>query len=224
MEWVPHRLRAVLRRSAVGAVVLAAVTACATSSRPGPAEPSGPASSIPAGTTTSAAATRPVVRVFDPFAAAGDRLTVPVAARAGGSCWTSSVAAPSDHTFRCFVGNQILDPCFAAPGAASGTGSTVACLPDPWSPARVVTLTKPLPAAGPVGVARPWALELANGARCTAVTGVVPALDGVDLTYSCGGSTAAGSRGPLDAGVTAVEYGPRSGPLVRVAVTAVWRA
>jgi hypothetical protein len=211
----------VLRRSAVGAVVLAAVTACATSSRPGPAAPSGPASSIPAGTTTtSAAAEGPVVRVFDPFAAAGDRLTVPVGARAGGSCWTSSIAAPSDHTYRCFVGNQILDPCFAAPGAPT----TVACLPDPWSPARVVTLTGPLPAAGPVAVARPWALELANGARCTAVTGVVPALDGVDLTYSCGGSTAAGSRGPVGGGVSTVEYGPRSGPLVRVAVTTVWRA
>ncbi len=218
--WVRNHVRAALRRLAVGAAVLGAVAACATSPRPGPRASSGPASST---SPSSAVAAAPVVRTYSPYHADGT-LAVEVTGTSGGSCWTSSVAAPSALTYRCLAENVILDPCFAT----SKDPSRVVCVADPWSPARAVRLTGPLPTPAPLPVRRPWALELANGARCTAVTGVVAQVDGVDLDYSCGSATGAGSGGAAAAGASGslatVEYGPRTGPLARIGVTTAWRA
>lgn len=227
MQGVRHRVRVALRAPAVGAAVLLVATACATSPGPGPSAATGPASSTPAPSSPAAgapapstpAAGAPVVRVYDPFGADGTP-AVAVSSRAQGSCWTSSIAAPSARTWRCLAGNEILDPCFADPADPAHA----VCVADPWSPGRLLTLTKPLPRPAPLTIVRPWALELANGARCVAVTGTVPAVDGVNLDYSCGAATAAGSGGASAGAPTTVAYGPRTGPLTRVGVTTVWRA
>lgn len=93
--------------------------------------------------------------------------------------------------YRCLVGNDIADPCFAQP--RSSKPATVACLADPWSGARVVTLTQALPRVDPLGdAANPWAVQLANGARCVAATGTVPTVGGVSVNLRCPGGMVAG--------------------------------
>jgi hypothetical protein len=200
----------------VGAVfaVMAAVTVllagCSSPSRP-----------APAGQHPTSAFDATVVTKFTPYSSAG-ALTASVAAHGTGHCWTGSIVVPVAGAYRCIVGNDIADPCFAPP--VPSTPVTVACLPDPWSGARVVTMTEPLPVTAPVGnAARPWAVQLANGARCVASTGTVQAVDGVSLDLLCTGGNAAGG---LDAAnlTWQVQYGPKSGgPLTPVDVTQAWR-
>ena len=204
------------RAGSMVAVLLVAAGAAACSS--GPRHASAAAS----GNVASASATpAPTVRTFSPYAATGT-LAVPVADQHPGSCWTGSIAVPVAGAYRCIAGNQIYDPCFA-PGAVTPARS-VACVSDPWSPAHVVTLTAALPKITPAPDLRPfWALELADGAHCVAVTGTVARVDDVDLGYVCGGANAAGIVVDDDRHLV-VAYGPESGPhLSRVAVRVAWR-
>ena len=162
-----------------------------------------------------------VITRFTPYSAAGV-LTVPLNAHGTGHCWTASIEVPVVGAYRCLVGNDITDPCFAPPRATAA--ATVACMPDPWSGAQVVTLTQPLPNATPIGnAAKPWAVQLANGARCVAATGTTQSVDGVSLNLLCPGGMAAGGldrNGPL----WHVKYGPATGgSLSSVDVTAAWR-
>jgi hypothetical protein len=188
-------------------------------------------SGAPAGTTSSsatlarttapppAATTR---RTVQPFDAAG-ALTVTVASSTTGYCWTTSVADPTKDAYRCLGGgSRILDPCFAAPTASHP--DTVACLSDPWSPAVSLRLTKPLPADDPLtGITRPWALQLAGGVRCVAVTGTVSTVHGVDLGYQCTDGTAAGAPTGRPPGVLTAEVGdPSTGTVHETTVTTVW--
>ncbi|MEP7020842.1 MAG: hypothetical protein ABI808_09330 [Pseudonocardiales bacterium] len=161
------------------------------------------------------------VSKFTPYSSAG-ALTVVVTGHATGQCWTGSIVVAVPGVYRCLVGNDIADPCFTPPQPAKPT--TVACLPDPWSGALVVTLTAPLPITPPVGhAANPWALQLANGVRCVASGGTVHSVDGVSLNLQCSGGTAAGgldTTGPM----WQVKYGPQSGgPLAVVGVTHAWQ-
>jgi hypothetical protein len=194
---------------AVAAAVTVTVAGCTSSSSP-----------APAGTQPSSAFDATVVTKFTPYSSAG-ALTASVAARGNGRCWTGSIVVPVAGAYRCIVGNDIADPCFAPPHPS--TPLTVACLPDPWSGARVVTLTEPLPVNRPIGnAARPWAVQLANGARCVASTGTVQAVNDVSLNLLCPDGTAAGgldTRSPT----WHVQYGPKSGPLTRVDVARAWR-
>jgi hypothetical protein len=168
--------------------------------------------SATAGASIAAPATPTATRthVFHPAAAAG-------AAAATGTCWTTSVAMPKPGAYRCLVRNAILDPCFAARLA----DRLVACYADPWSKPTTVRLTQPLPTVRPLSTARPWALLLADGRRCVAVTGTVQIVGNVALTYSCG-TGAAGLTG-TSGGLRLAFY--RSAPqadLDQVAVTDVW--
>jgi hypothetical protein len=166
---------------------------------------------------------RPVTRVvhFRPFSDTGSAAT---AARAAGSgqCFSTSITVPTAHTYRCFGDKEIFDPCFASPVRADP--GSVFCYLDPWSPARRLTVTARLPDATPLPHPRPWALQLANGARCISVTGTVPVDHGIALTYFCSNGHAAG----LDAGhgqLRTASYGrPPDGALTRVAVTTMWTA
>jgi len=183
---------------------------------------SGPSGSTQAGhrrTTESPSAT--VISKFTPYSSAG-ALTVAVTGHATGQCWTGSIMVAVPGAYRCLVGNDIADPCFAPPQPAKPT--TVACLPDPWSGARVVTLTAPLPRTRTVGhAANPWAVQLANGARCVASGGTVHSVDGVSLNLLCPGGTAAGGLDTTSQ-LWQVEYGPQSGgTLAPVGVTHAWR-
>jgi hypothetical protein len=127
------------------------------------------------------------LRTFTPYRADGSA-SVTVTKTSTGSCWTSSIAAPVHGAYRCFAANQILDPCFVI-----GTRATTAlCVPAPWSPAQRLRLSSALPAESSLlQPDRPWALVLANGARCVAVTGTAPAVAGVSLPYSCGSDSGA---------------------------------
>ncbi|MEP7177708.1 MAG: hypothetical protein ABI775_01325 [Pseudonocardiales bacterium] len=199
-------MRAVSGAAAVATVVLAG---CTSPSRPAPAGPK---------PTSAFLAT--VVTKFTPYSSSG-ALTASVALRTTGRCWTGSIVVPVAGAYRCIVGNDIADPCFAPPHPS--TPATVACLPDPWSGVQVVTLTEPLPVTRPIGdAARPWAVQLADGARCVASSGTVQVVDGVPLTLLCPGETGAGgldTRSPT----WHVRYGPKSGPLTSVDVVRAWR-
>jgi hypothetical protein len=160
-------------------------------------------------------------QTFTPYAATGT-LVVPVADHVSGSCWTGSIAVPSPGVYRCMAGNEIFDPCFA--DTTQPQRDTVACVQDPWSPAHVVTLTAPLPSSTAAGQTRtPWALELANHARCVAVTGTVGEVNGVSLNYVCGTDLAAGII-QNDGSHIVVDYGSSdAGPLHAIAVVTAWR-
>ncbi len=215
-------MRTVLRVvAACGLVALlsATVSGCGKSSAAG-RHSSSPHSS-PAGSATAAAGRATVVTTFTPYSAAGT-LTVPVAAHATGHCWTGSIVVPVANAYRCLVGNEIADPCFA-PQHRDRPG-TVACVTAPWLAARVVTLTHPLPETTSRGhAANPWALQLANGARCIAATGTVQNVGAVLLNLLCPDGKAAGGLDTSGA-VWKVKYGTAAtGRLTEVAVTAAWK-
>lgn len=165
---------------------------------------------------------RTVIKTFSAYRANGD-LALPVADVATGNCWTASVAAPSAGAYRCIAGNAILDPCFAP--AHPSTPLEVTCVADPWSDAQVVRVTGALPEPPSTGrgATRPWAIQLANGVRCVAATGTVPAINGVNLDFHCRNGWDAAVRDDSAATVTA-DYGDPDMQVLRtVAVTTIWR-
>ncbi|MCW2494729.1 hypothetical protein [Jatrophihabitans sp.] len=175
-----------------------------------------PAVSVP----TSPAAATTLTRTFAPYDAAGE-LIAAIHGHASGSCWTTSISAPAANTYRCLAGNQILDPCFAATPKAS----TVACFADPFSAGLLVTLSSALPKADPGTRADPWALQLADGTHCVAVTGTVHRLGSLNLDYACGASATAGLLAAAKVGAARqVEYVARTGAVPRnIAVSTAWR-
>jgi hypothetical protein len=112
-----------------------------------------------------------------------------VGARARGRCWTGSANAyPRRSAWRCFRGRNIVDPCFAAPGATR----FVACPDDAWN-GRVLILrlteALPLSAADPGGRRgrpRVWAIVTTTGLRCNRIEGALPQIDGKALRFWCG--------------------------------------
>jgi hypothetical protein len=169
----------------------------------------------------AAAPTRTVVKTFRAYSGNGD-LSVQVADVATGSCWTTSIATPVPGAYRCIAQDRIYDPCFAPAHAVRPI--QVACVPAPWSDAEVLRLAGGLPSGAPLpGTARPWAIQLRNGARCVAVTGTVPQVDGVDLGFHCSNGRDAAVV-PGAAVLAVAEYGtPGAHALQRVTVTTIWR-
>jgi hypothetical protein len=113
-----------------------------------------------------------------------------VTERVDGRCFAPSIAVEGrPDAWRCMSGNRIMDPCFE--GWRDGA-TVLACARAPWAPSvALLTLTEPLPDAprpGAVGLdARPWALELADGSRCTFLTGATSAVAGLRVNYGCEG-------------------------------------
>ncbi len=110
-----------------------------------------------------------------------------------GYCWTGSNQVPDPNAYRCFEGNQILDPCFASPFSKHVT--TVAC-GDPWTGVLVLRLTKPLPAVTSGADVYPeagWLLQLANGSRCQLADGATGSVDGIRVAYECDSRAEAGA-------------------------------
>jgi hypothetical protein len=109
----------------------------------------------------------------------------------------SIVVSDRADAFQCLgEGDQIYDPCFENSLAPSDKPGEVACVPDPLSAEIVLlTLDRPLPREkeAPAGQAQdpfgpwdlPWALELANGDRCTLLGGTLYQLVGQVVYYSC---------------------------------------
>jgi hypothetical protein len=183
---------------------------CATK-RPAPAKPAGGASGLPVTTIVS----------FHPYDRAG-RLSVKVGDVGRGECWTTSIADPVAGAYRCFEGNQILDPCFAP--ATTTVPIELACLAAPWSDAVKLRVSGPLPTSGPgTSTTRPWALQLKSGVRCVASTGTVPSVHGVSLGYRCADGGDAAIQSSTSDPVTADYAAPRSTTLETVSVATIWR-
>jgi hypothetical protein len=157
---------------------------------------------------------------FHPYTATGD-LAAKVAHVGRGQCWTTSIAAPAPGSYRCFMGNQILDPCFAA--AHPRAPIELACFANPWSKAVKLRVSGVLPEAGTDIAVRPWAFQLVDGTRCVASTGTVPQVAGADLGYHCanGGNAAL----QQDGGVATARYAaPGAAALRTVEVATLWHA
>jgi hypothetical protein len=138
--------------------------------------------------SVQAPASATLVRLFTPFNSGGLSVGLAVTDSATGSCFTPSVADSFRvDGWRCSAGNRIYDPCFENIFADR---RILACADAPWT-ANVVLLrlTSPLPSARRGQVDRsntlPWALELANGQRCTMLTGATNVIAGMRVNYGC---------------------------------------
>jgi hypothetical protein len=201
---------------AVATGLLILLAACASNDSTDHAgRPPGPSSSsaVPAAIRPAATVVRSLV--------VGRGAATPGGARATGSCWTGSIAAPDSKAYRCLTSaDSILDPCFAT------SPTTLSCYPDPWSAPTTLTLTAALPKVDRLaGVTRPWAMQLSDGARCVALTGTVTVVDGVDFGYRCLDGTLAaaptGAAGTL-LHVRTATAGAAPRP-AETTVTAIWR-
>jgi hypothetical protein len=138
-----------------------------------------------------AAPTRTQIKLLTPFGPAGLSIGMAVTEKVNGTCFAASAASPSrPDAWRCSSGNGILDPCYQR---ILGDEKQLACpVGGPW-PANVVllTLTQPLSNEPRKETNRadtlPWALELANGQRCTLMTGAMPPVAGMRINYGCPG-------------------------------------
>jgi len=134
---------------------------------------------------------RTQVKLLTPFGPAGLSIGMAVTERVNGTCFAASAASSSrPDAWRCSAGNGILDPCYQR---ILGDEKQLACpVGGPW-PANVVllTLTQALPSEPRKETNRadtlPWALELANGQRCTLMTGAMPPVAGMRINYGCPG-------------------------------------
>jgi hypothetical protein len=182
---------------------------------------SGHVGTSPGSTSSGPAAHRPtVVRSFSPYSASG-KLKAPVQGHASGHCWEISLAAPAPDAYRCLAANRILDPCFAPPTASAKHATSLACFANPWGKAILLQVHR-LPKGAPL-TTRPWAILLANGARCVAATGTAPFVAGVGLDYACGHGSAAALRNVDAKQVRALVGRVGGSSLKHTAVRTLWR-
>lgn len=134
--------------------------------------------------------TRTEVKLITPFQNGSLGPGFAVASRGSGQCFATSVASSArPDAWRCMVGNAIHDPCFQN---VMGDPNSLACPDSPWTAnVTLLTLTSPLPTEQrkeiPLKDALPWALELANGQRCTLFTGATAPIAGMRINYGCPG-------------------------------------
>jgi len=129
------------------------------------------------------------IHLYMPFDGGAIASGVRVDRRAKGSCWTTSLSDARGDAFRCLVGNDIYDPCFARP--PDGTATFVLCpLFTPGAAVLRLNLTKKLPPGSrsddPTRYP-PWAVQTEAGAWCTLVTGATGTIEGLQISYGCAG-------------------------------------
>jgi hypothetical protein len=144
------------------------------------------------------------VRYVLPFTPDGLNSGLSATTTEEGVCgFSSSAALDRPDAWDCTgADGQIYDPCFENPFIAPDEPGEVACLASPFTTDVVVlSLTAPLvrekeaPDAG-TGMAQaagvaidpwdlPWALELANGDRCTLLGGTLTVVAGQTAHYGC---------------------------------------
>jgi hypothetical protein len=133
--------------------------------------------------------TRTSVKLLTPWTPRGLSIGMATTREVTGSCFTRSLASPSrPDAWRCMAGNGLMDPCYQR---IMGDEKQLACpVGGPW-PANVVllTLTQALPQEDRKVPDRdnvlPWALELANGQKCTQFTGATAPVAGMRINYGC---------------------------------------
>ena len=107
-----------------------------------------------------------------------------------GSCWTNSIAVPyRADAWRCMVGNNISDPCFAIQNSED-----LFCGVNPINQnstsSFILQLTQSLPKPVAISTSTPsnwaWAIQLVDGTYCTPFTGTRPfSSTGEAAYYSC---------------------------------------
>jgi hypothetical protein len=155
-------------------------------------------------TPAAGSTARTDVRHVLPFTPDGLNSGLTATATEEGVCgYSSSAALDRPDAWDCIgADGQIYDPCFENPFIPPDEPSEVACLESPFTTDVVVlTLTNPLvrekeaPESG-TSMAQaagatieswdlPWALELANGDRCTLLHGTLTVLAGQTVHYGC---------------------------------------
>ena len=148
------------------------------------------------------------VRYLLPFGPDGLNPGLTEAATVEGVCGFSSIVAlDRPDAWDCMsVDNEIFDPCFESPMLMPDELGLLACVEDPFSTeVTLLTLTEPLvrekegtDAGGDPSIAMgqeaddvlapwdlPWALELANGDRCTLLHGTLTVMAGQTVHYGC---------------------------------------
>jgi serine/threonine protein kinase len=184
---------------AAGAVLLVAVIGVAVAVAAGGSGPTPttsttsttiPSSSSTATSTTSTSAFTPALKptsaqIFSAVNPDGG-LAVSVNGHKSGSCLGSSIAIQRTDAFRCAVGNDIEDPCFMV-------NQTQVLCPDggPWTNQGILVNVPSLPS--PAGVkdqgtsGQPWAIQLADGSQCLAITGASNVIANQRLNFQCTG-------------------------------------
>ena len=176
---------------------------------------------------TSPIGKRTQIKLMTPFGANGLSIGLAVTEKLNGTCFAPSIASSSrPDAWRCSSGNGILDPCYQR---ILGDEKQLACpVGGPW-PANVVllTLTQPLPSEPRKEVSRdstlPWAIELANGQRCTLFTGATAPVAGMRINYGCpGGFQVVGDIDRSHAMWRVFSQGEKSIALEQVDVAVAW--
>lgn len=103
-----------------------------------------------------------------------------------GNCFTTSNVTTRSDAYRCTSGNNIYDPCFFV------NQTQVLCPSDgPWAATGLLLNVHSLPSTGSVSDqgthGQPWAIQLADGTRCLAVSGATNEIAGQRLGYFCKG-------------------------------------
>jgi hypothetical protein len=130
------------------------------------------------------------VRLFLLFNTGGGSAGLMVTDRVQGECFAGSLASPGrPDAWRCMAGSRILDPCYQ--GLAAGHVQ-MACPRAPWSAEATLLTPTAEPPRGEANrlaleTALPWALELADGSRCTLTTGATWVAAGMRVNYGCEG-------------------------------------
>jgi hypothetical protein len=147
---------------------------------------SAPAAASTITPTTTAAAAATEVRIFTPVSPSGTP-TIKITKTADGRCWEGSLVAPRREAWRCFVGNDVQDPCFTA-----GYEDVVCPTDGPWTGEGVeIRLSEPVSSVANANESQqpesinPWALELADGKRCIFASGASGFVDSLRQNYLC---------------------------------------
>jgi hypothetical protein len=175
----------------------------------------------------TSAPVRTQIKLLTPFGPAGLSIGMAVTEKVSGSCFTGSIASPTrPDAWRCSSGNGILDPCYQR---ILGDEKQLACPVGGPLPANVVmlTLSQPLPSEPRKEVSRestlPWALELANGQRCTMFTGATAPVAGMRINYGCpGGFQAVGDIDRSQPVWRVLFQGEKSIALEQVDIAVAW--
>jgi hypothetical protein len=148
--------------------------------------------------------TRTDTRNVVPFTPDGLNPSLNVTSTIEGACtFASSIANSRPDAWGCTTEGGGVDPCFENSFVSPDEATEVVCFDSPWSTdVVVVKLSAPLthqkeaPNGGTSGAADtadeviqswdlPWALELANGDRCSLLHGTLIPLAGMTVYYSC---------------------------------------
>ncbi|MGO9020783.1 MAG: hypothetical protein ACLQVJ_20780 [Syntrophobacteraceae bacterium] len=105
-----------------------------------------------------------------------------------GKCWTRSIAVPRSGAWRCMIGNEIVDPCFA-----SADRKYAVCSPNParGEPGFRLKLTEPLPRSDVPAQSMTseyksgWFVELADGTIWRPMTGTSFEVQGKSANFYC---------------------------------------